>query len=228
MEEKEAWEKVFKRKKFEWSTSDKAIKKMILLLKNRRFKRILDLGCGTGKQTANLAKSKLFVVGSDISVIALSQAQKRLEAEKISNCYLIENDMIKLPFPDHHFDAVISINVIQHNPLTKIKRTVKEIRRVLRKKGLFLVTLPSTKDYKFGIGKRVEKNTYVAEKGVIHHFFDLKSAKELFSGFRIIKIEEIVEFRDRKDILHKSLLSKIKGKYAKNIHWQVLAEKMAN
>jgi len=228
MKQKKSWENLFRKGKINWTIPDIAVINAVQLFKKRKFKRILDLGCGRGRHIVYLAKKNFFVVGSDISATALSFAQKWLEKEKISNYYLVEHDVIKLPFPDDYFDAVISINTIHHNPLNKIKKATFEIRKVLKKKGLFLVTISSIKDYKFGIGKRIERGTYVSDKGTIHHFFDENGVRSLFSKFRIIEIKERSEFNEVKTLIHKPIVRNIKNKNEKvNVcHWQILAEKV--
>lgn len=211
------WDTLFKRKKYRRTRAHSGVVELVPLLKKRKCKKILDLGCGAGRHIIYLTKRGFFVVGSDISPRALKLSQKWLEKEEVKNYCLIGHDMTKLPFPDKHFDTVISINVIHHNPLNKIKKTVSEIRRVLKKGGLVLLTISSKKNYKFGSGKKLEKNTYLVCKApdiyVVHHFFDEKSSKKLLSKFKILDLKEIVE------------RWVIRGKQRQNVHWQVLAEK---
>jgi len=226
MKQKEAWEYLFKKDRLEWTIPDISVVNLVSFLKKRKFKRILDLGCGSGRHMVYLNKRNFFVVGSDISPTGLARAQKWLEKERISNYCLVEHDMIKLPFPNEHFDAVVGINVIHHNHLKRIKQTLNEIRRVLRKKGLVLVTLSSTKDYKFGIGKKLERDTYLSDKGVIHHFFDEKGVRKLFDKFRIVDIKERVEIRSKKSLAHLPILKNIKKRNVTVVHWQVLGERL--
>lgn len=226
MEQREEWEKLHKSGKLKWIEPDTSVINLTPLFEKRKFKRILDLGCGSGRHIVYLAKRFFFVVGSDISANALAQAQEWLEQENVYNYCLVENDMVKLPFPDKHFDAVISMNVIDHNTLPKIKKTVKEIRRVLKTGGLVIVTLPSIKDYKFGIGKRLEKNSYLSDEGIVHHFFDEKSIKSLFEGFKIMELKEDMKIKEKKDLVHSSIVNRLEGETVKTIHWQVLAEKL--
>lgn len=214
------WDILFKKKKYRWKKPSRFLIDLVPLLKKRKFKRVLDLGCGAGRHVVYLTKKGFFVVGSDISSRALKLSQKWLEKEKVKNYCLVEHDMTELPFPDKHFDAVISVNVIHHNPLDKVDKTVAEIRRVLKKRGLVVLTVSSTNDYKFGLGKKLGKNTYLAhsargvviDAGVIHHFFDKKGVKKLLSKFKILDLKEIVEEFT------------VRRKRIKSVHWYVLAE----
>ena len=220
------WDKLYHSGKYKWTKPNKLVVNTVPLFKKRNVKRILDLACGNGRHIVYLCKENFFVVGSDISSIGLMQAQEWLNKEGISNYSLIQNDMSeKLPFPDEHFDAVVSIQAIEHNKLAGLKKTVNEIRRVLKKGGFALVTILSTKDHKFGIGRKLEKDTYLAGKTDLHHFFDEKGARELFSKFKIIKMEEIIEVLPKEAVVHSYIRRMVKEKMVKIIHWEIFAQK---
>lgn len=219
------WNNLFKKGKIRWKDPDKAVIGLVPLLRKRKLKRILDLGCGAGRHVLYLCKKGFFVVGSDLSPTALALTQKWLKREKISRYCLVKHEMTKIPFPNEHFDTVISTNTIHHNELKKIKKTVSEIKRVLKVRGLVLVTLSSKKDYKFRIGKKLETDTYQSE-GVIHHFFNEKGVKKLFSKFRMISIKERIELKPKTQVIHCHMLRNIKEDKVQNVYWQVLAERV--
>ncbi|MFQ6020717.1 MAG: class I SAM-dependent methyltransferase [Candidatus Aenigmatarchaeota archaeon] len=223
-----AWKKYLKsisKSEFErWKkVPEKYIVGLVPMLKKRNVKRILDLGCGLGRHLIFLAKKDFMVVGSDISSTALGIAEKQAKNEKLKNYLLVKHDITLFPFPENHFDAVISANVIHHNKLRSIKKTVNEIKRVLKKRGLVIVTLLSKNDHKYKKGKRVEKDTYDlshikghAEVGVLHHFFGEIEARRLFSRFKILELKELI-----KEIKPPSS----KG-IKKSAHWLIIAEKV--
>jgi len=180
------------------------------ILRKSNVRRILDLGCGTGANALFLAKKGFFVIGVDISASALQETQQLLTAEHIENVVLVVKDMKALPFPDEHFDAVVSINVIHHARLSEINQTVDEIYRVLRGNGVGVVTVDSDTDYKFGQGTKLEEKTYELtiphrEKGIIHHFFSEREARLLFRHFEITNIKLVSQ--------------DVRGR--KNCHWEV-------
>lgn len=217
------WEERFKREGYIWVKPAECVTALVPLLKKRKFRRILDLACGTGRHTVYLSKKGFQVTGFDLSRTGLRLAQEWLVKEGMSNYSLVEGDMTKLPFPNNDFDSVVSTNAIHHNKLSKIKETVNEIRRVLSSKGLVFVTIPSFNDYKFGIGKKIEEGTYQLE-GETHHFFDEDGIKKLFSEFKILKFDEVG------DKIPWSLANEAARKFVKkeklvNVHWHVLAEK---
>lgn len=202
------WEQMFRNWEHVWKEPNTFVIKLVPILKKKKSKRILDLGCGAGRHLVYLGKRGFVVVGSDLSPSALKLSQERLEKEKVKNYTLIEHNMTRIPFPNNHFDAVISINVLHHDKLKNIKRTVDEVRRILKKNGLFLATVISPKSPKYKRGKEIEKDTFIVNKGheagIPHHFFDEKGIKKLFSKLKILKLEHVME---------------------RGFHWVILAEK---
>lgn len=105
-------------------------------LKNK--KNILDVGCGTGAVTLDIAQSTNGqVTGIDIDSEKLEEARKVLY--NIPNIKLMEADVLDLPFEDETFDLVL-FNVV----LIYIKdqqKGMSEMARVIKKGGYVMATL---------------------------------------------------------------------------------------
>ncbi len=95
---------------------------------------ILDVGCGTGGNML-LLKDYGSVTGIDFSDEAIRLAQGKGFAT------LCQADATKLPFDGHSFDLATSLDVLEHIPGDEI--AIGEVYRVLRKNGLFVVTVPA-------------------------------------------------------------------------------------
>ncbi len=102
----------------------------------RKSRSILDLGCGSGNHTVFLAREGFKAHGLDFSRAAIGRLKLRLKSEKLK-AELSVHDMISLPYEAGRFDAVIDATALQHNPKKKIPAIIREIRRVLKKKGRF-------------------------------------------------------------------------------------------
>lgn len=93
---------------------------------------ILDLGCGTGIGTRQLASLAATVIGCDIDSDMLNVAVR--SAGK--NVSYIKGDAEKIPFADKTFDAVTIFNAFHW---FTTKKALDEIKRVLRPKGTLCV-----------------------------------------------------------------------------------------
>jgi len=103
-------------------------------------KTVLDAGCGTGIFSiifANAGASK--VTGIDISPGSLNTAQGLKEKFKLNNAEFIQQDMLKLPYPDEAFDIVWAWGTVHHT--TDPFGAVSELLRVLKKGGSILLAV---------------------------------------------------------------------------------------
>ncbi len=102
-------------------------------------KRVLDAGCGAGQGSAYLLKAgACWVVGIDISMQAIMYAKNSYGLQNLAFGVM---DVLNLGFPDHTFDLVTSIEVIEH--LSNPERYLGEIRRVLKDKGVLVLSTPN-------------------------------------------------------------------------------------
>jgi len=97
--------------------------------------KILDLGCGDGNVT-RLYAVKGDMVGVDVSGKALTQTKKR-------GIKTVQHDLNILPYPFQQgsFDVIVLTDVLEHliDPLA----TLRECKRILRKNGRIIVTVPN-------------------------------------------------------------------------------------
>ena len=90
--------------------------------------RVLDVGCAKGFLVKDLMKvcRGLEAFGLDISLYALMHC----EPEVVGRLHLGTAE--KLPFPDHSFDCVISLNTVHNFPRPRALKVMQEIERVSR------------------------------------------------------------------------------------------------
>ena len=114
--------------------------KVVSLLKLKPYERLLDLGCGTGSLIifAKKRNSNVDIVGVDVDERVLEIAQRKIQKETLK-VRLVKTGASKLPFPDSSFDVVVSTLVFHHLPTDVKKEALKEIHRVLKKNGRFLL-----------------------------------------------------------------------------------------
>ncbi len=101
--------------------------------------RLLDVGCGPGTITADLARRVPAgaVVGLDRVATVVEDARGAFPAAAYPTLHFEVGDVYALPFGDESFDVVFSHQVLQH--LTDPVRALAEMRRVLRPGGRLAV-----------------------------------------------------------------------------------------
>ena len=103
-----------------------------LLDEMRGVRRALDVGCGPGQFTILLAEAlpDTEVWGIDLAPTMIELARRHAsESSAAGRLHFEVADAAKLPFPDGHFDAVLSSGSIKHWP--DPAAGLREIHRVL-------------------------------------------------------------------------------------------------
>lgn len=95
----------------------------------RAGEKVLDLGCGDGRLTTELAASGARVIGVDLSLSQIAAARRRGTRACVA-------DGTHLPFADGGFDAVLS-NAALHW-MRPPETVLREVRRVLKRGGRFV------------------------------------------------------------------------------------------
>ena len=145
--------------------------------------KILDIGCGGGILLGKIGivsdkETKFF--GIDIS-LKLSQIAK----ENNPHAEIIKGDAENLPYTDNTFDIVLMTEALEH--MLDYKKAILEARRVLKPKGIFIVTVPNRDWLQYDFYKPfIDRHEY---QPVQDHYFRFKEITDLLNnnGFKILK-----------------------------------------
>lgn len=96
--------------------------------------RILDAGCGSGRNMVDLARHGI-VTGVELSSTSVQLARERETGE------VLEGSVMDMPFDNGSFDLTVSLDVIEH--LEDDVGALGELRRVTKPGGALLVTVPA-------------------------------------------------------------------------------------
>lgn len=197
------WNDIFKKRGKVFTKVQEDILKIATIFKKYQAKKILDLGCGSGRHTIYFAKRGYDVYGIDMAKEGISITRSWLKKENLKADLKIGNIYDKLPYPNDFFDAIISTGTINHNKIKNIRKTIKELERVLKPKGLIFITVRKNKKFK----KRGPKSTIIlwfgkekirckiigprtcipmegGEKGLMHYIFNKGLLRREFKNFK--------------------------------------------
>jgi SAM-dependent methyltransferase len=105
---------------------------------------VLELGCGTGRITAPVAKSGTALVGIDRSAAMLARAAARLRRARLADrASLVRGDITSLPFAAREFALVMAPYGILQSLVRErdLAATLASVQRVLAKGGRFGIDL---------------------------------------------------------------------------------------
>ena len=178
---------------------------MIEIFKKEKIKKILDLGCGTGRHSIFLAQNGFDVTASDISGRGLEVTKQKAKKNGL-RIETVCNDMREIPFKDETFDAVVCTWVSGHGTLEDMKKHASEMMRVVRNGGIVFVDYQSKEDEHYGIGIEIEENTFInnmqGEEKIPHHYTDEKEILEMYQGNNIDIQPYKYSFYDKEKNVH--------------------------
>lgn len=167
-------------------TRDLDVKSTIETLSKFEFKNVLELGCGTGKNTEWLITKAERIIGLDFSQEMLNLARKkitdnRVEFKKVNlnNNWEIENKFA---------DLVTSSLTLEH--ISNLDNIFKQANKKLIKNGIFFISeLHPFKQY-IGSKAKFETEEGIEELKVFtHHISDyIYTAKN--NGFKLVELRE--------------------------------------
>jgi len=154
-------------------------------LASQKKGKVLDVGCVA---RLNFLPATLTSIGWEVYGIDLRQFKFRFP-----NFHFVYGDITRTDFPDNFFDAVYAVSTLEHlgiggrygiskyDPEGDVK-AVREIRRILRRGGSLLVTMPCGKE---------------ARQTTLNRVYSRDSLEELFTNWEIK--DEIFYIQDNED-----------------------------
>jgi tRNA (uracil-5-)-methyltransferase TRM9 len=184
--QKNIWDKVA----FPWKDfRKKPVEEVINFIGSKKGK-ILDLGCGSGR---NFVKMDGVIYGVDFSENMLKYA-KSLAKERDIKVKLTKSRVENLPFKDNFFDAAIFVATLHCIPKEKErKKALQELYRVLKKEKEAIITVWDKNQEKF---KNSEKEVLLPwekngkEYKRYYYLYEKEEIKDLVKsvGFKIKKV----------------------------------------
>lgn len=181
------WNKFYKKK----LTLDKPSNFALFILKflKRRYVKIVDVGCGNGRDIFFFKKKKIDFFGIELSKSAASLIKKKLkkkdEKKKIFNDDFVKFDYKKKIKGDFSIYSRFTWHSINEKNETIF---LKKMSKISNLKYLFIETR-SDKDELCGIGKKVSKNEYITDH--YRRFINKNNLlKKIKRSFKVLYIKE--------------------------------------
>lgn len=102
---------------------------------------ILDVGCGRGEILRHCAALGADAYGIDYAPVAVQMTQRILDNAPVDGgrVAVAQSDAKKLPFPSGTFDRVLMFDVVEHLHPWELHEAMREVHRVLKPDGRFIV-----------------------------------------------------------------------------------------
>ena len=115
----------------------------LLQLSGTDLRSLLDIGCGTAPIAESIVAMGSRYTGIDFSSEMVSAAAHNISALLPNGQASVSlGDVTKMNVPDSSFDAVTAMGVIEYLSRDEVRRSLTEIRRVLRPGGVSIITIP--------------------------------------------------------------------------------------
>jgi len=159
-----------------------------------KVKRILELGCGQGRDSLFFTSKGLEVYAIDSSKVAIENLTAKAKELHLDINLKNLNTVEGLPFPNNYFDSIYS-HVFYNMGFSdeELEFLFKEANRILKDKGLLLFSVRNYKDITYRKGTKLTENIYNINNFHIR-FFTKEDIKFFIKDkFEISKIIEDYE-----------------------------------
>jgi len=126
----------------------------------------LEVGCGDAFGVPIVLQEVNSITCIDFEPLVLEEARRNMELEFADRCNFIEHDILAKPMP-RRFDAVYSLDVIEHIPSEKDELFITNIAASLTQDGICIIGTPN-----------IESTSHASEASQVGHI-NLKSAATL-------------------------------------------------
>jgi len=187
------WDEIYKWNKMEQNYLVYPDEEVVRILKKEfipnNVKKVLDIGCGSGRHSLAMLKEGLEVYAIDSSSTSLSIAKKLCDGcnKKI---FLKEGSVTAIPYAEDSFDGVLCWGILHYLSPDEVQKALKEIHRILKPRGYFALTLRSSADSEAQNKDRDQEmiiSSARESKGLHFKYYDEKDIVSTLSLFKNVK-----------------------------------------
>jgi SAM-dependent methyltransferase len=150
--------------------------------------RVVDAGCGYGRDCIFLAKEGYEVTGFDTSRRGIMLAQTWARDEKVEGTFLTR-DLMENRLPEKSFDTILCVNMLEYMDARRRARAGHELWRLAADGAFLALMVHSTDDPDIDKGKDLGDNSREVFPGLVKHFFTNREIKSIVPDFKEVRME---------------------------------------
>jgi SAM-dependent methyltransferase len=132
---------------------DEVVQQSVDFLQGDPGELVLDMGCGEGKETLQLALRGFSVIGTDLSLTQMARARELIQKELPgANVHFIQANAEQLPFAGNSFQKIYGKAILHHLDLAG---SSNETRRLLTPHGRAAFAEPMSRHFIIWLGRRL-------------------------------------------------------------------------
>lgn len=196
------WERVFSSRDWGRYPGEDLIRfvaRNFFAVTDRSATRILEVGSGPGANLWFLAREGFAAYGIDGSATAVEMSRCRLDSEcagwsgRPGGGELVTGDIMRLPWPEAYFHAVIDSEAVYCNDFEESRRIYEEMHRVTRTGGKLFARTFACGTWGEGTGRQLGPRRFIADTGPLagkgpSRFTALEEIPALLAPWRVREV----------------------------------------
>lgn len=165
------------------------------LLAPLAFEQAIELGCGTGKNTAFLLEKAKHITAIDLSEEMLAKAKAKFKSDHIE---FLHSDLLHAELKEDHYDLAVFSLVLEH--METLEPVLEHATKALKPGAyLYIGELHPFKQYSGSKARFATSNGEQVVTCFTHHVSDfIKAANNC--GLQLIKLKEYFDDNDRSQL----------------------------
>jgi predicted TPR repeat methyltransferase len=177
-------------------TRDLDLKSTVDTLNKYDFSNVIELGCGTGKNTAYLLEKAERIIGLDFSQEMLNKAKKKIHDERVQ---FLKADLTKKWKIENGFADLITCSLVLEH-IKDLDFIFNQADKKLKKDGIFFISeLHPFKQYSGSKAKYESENGTQELTTYVHHISEYLTVADK-NGFKLVEIKEWFDEQAENDI----------------------------